>query len=97
MQKGLEISAPRWEPVKVERTELLDQCRPFVPRLQELVRSRNEVLARHGADRNVRDFRGLEPCLRQERLQLIPNRLEAGLGPADLRREVVNVESARLS
>lgn len=67
-----------------ELTELLHQRRTLVPRLQDLVRARDEVLARHGADRDVSNLGRLKARLGQERLELFPDRFESGLSPADL-------------
>ena len=68
----------------MELTELLHQRRALVPRLQDLIRARDEVLARHGADGDVSNLGRLEARLGQERLELLPDRLEPGLSPADL-------------
>lgn len=84
----------RLKETRVERTELLHQGRTLVPRLQDLIRPRDEVLARHGADGDVSYLGGLEARLGQERLKLFPDRFEPGLSPADLR---VQTESRNLS
>lgn len=68
------------------RTKLLDERPTLEPRLEHLARPVRQVLARHGADRDVGDLGRVEARLGEEGLQRVADGIEALLRPADLQK-----------